>query len=346
MLKISGKRSTMMGSIPQAQAWEAQSLLNRHPLSIPTWPQLPQRSFKEGMILQFCEGFPGIKIDEKKKTVYVEQGGHFTSDLAAFYERVSEENTEAFVISRDYAQGLYYFIDTAAKENKRLSYIKGQVTGPLTFGLSLNGDGGKAVWFDEKYHDVVIKGLKMKAFWQIKMLKKYADKVVIFFDEPILSALSTPVYSGIQEAEILAVLNELAEGIHSYGAIMGVHCCGNMNWGLLAQTNIDIIAFDAYFFGEKVALYPDKINAFLNRGGVLAWGIVPTSDTGKLQSETAASLNNKLEELVLLFTRKGISEDKLRAQMLLTPSCGMGSGSLTTDDAELILELLAELIRV
>jgi len=131
--------------------------------------------------------------------------------------------------------------------------------------------------------------------------------------------------------------------VQKEGALAGVHCCGNMDWGLLAETKIDIIAFDAYFFGDKIALYPEQINKFLERGGILAWGIVPTSDADVLNKETPDTLKEKYIELLNLYEQKGIKTDLIKNKVMLTPSCGMGSGSLSIKDTETVLELLYEL---
>jgi len=162
--------------------------------------------------------------------------------------------------------------------------------------------------------------------------------VVIFFDEPVLSALGAAAYMMIHNEDVINGLNEVVEISHNAGALAGVHCCGNMDWGLLASTRIDIIAFDAYFYGAKVALYPEEIQAFLERGGFMAFGLVPT-DVEKLRTETPDSLRTKHESIIQKFVSKGIAENLLREQVLFTPSCGMGA--LLESDAATVLRLLA-----
>ena len=330
----------MMGSMPHLTPQEAVQALEQFPLTIPAWPQLPKRSFKEAMIPQYTEAFPGIQVDEDEKRIWMQVDGDLPNSMAEFYEHIVEEHVDAFAISADYAAGLHYTLQQLASDNTKLPFLKGQVTGPFTFGLGLADQERRSVWFDEQYRDIVLKGLGMKALWQIQQLQPYTEQVVIFFDEPVLSALGTPAYMMIQDEDVVNGLNEVFEVAHNAGALTGVHCCGNMDWGLLAVTNIDIIAFDAYFYGDKVALYPDNINAFLQRGGMLASGLVPTGDVEKLRTETADSLKQKHEALIQEFVGKGIAEEMLRAQFLFTPSCGMGT--LSQDDTALVLDLLAQ----
>ncbi|MBN2441862.1 MAG: hypothetical protein JXJ04_10960 [Spirochaetales bacterium] len=332
------KNTAMIGSLPHTSGETALALLDKYPLSIPTWPQLPKRSFKESMIPQSSEGFPGIKVDEANKKIWVQRDDSLLDEMTQFYENVIEEKTDSFALSPDYALGFHAFCEQFQKKG-RLPIAKGQVTGPFTFGLGMNDNEGKAVWFDEQYRDVVIKGLLMKALWQIQKLSQVADKVVIFFDEPIFSALGTPGYLGIGDEDVIATLNELVEGCHANNAAVGIHCCGNMDWGLLAKTDIDIIAFDAYGYGEKVALYPEALTSYLKRGGILGWGLVPTLDSETLHKETETGIRKVYTDLLNLFVQKGISESTLTTQIIVTPSCGMGT--LSKDEAELVLKYLS-----
>jgi hypothetical protein len=335
--------TTMIGSLPFVNAEDALGLLDQYPLSLPAWPQLPKRSFKEAMTVQYSEGFPGIRINEQDERVWIEQDDALLNAMATFYELVLAEQIDPFAISPDYAQGLHGFVRRQRTGNGKLPSAKGQSVGPVTLGLSLSDSGGKAAWFDEQYRDVVIKGLAAKAVWQVRTLAACAEKPVLFLDEPIFSALGTSAYLGIQDEDVIAALNEIVDRLHAENAKVGSHCCGNMDWSLLTKTSIDIIAFDAFSYGDKVTLYPDAIAGFLDRGGILAWGIVPTASAELVAQATAGNLKARMVDLEKLFTGKGISRDLLLTQRMLTPSCGMGN--LAPGDARRVLELLSEVAR-
>jgi hypothetical protein len=278
------------------------------------------------MIPQYSEGFPGIQVDETEKKIWVEMNDDLMTPMGEFYEKVVAEDTDSFQISDDYAAGFAAFMKSREGQDK-LPLVKGQITGAFTFGLGLNDQNMKAVWFDPQYKDVVMKGLIMKAYWMIRELQKVAEKVVIFFDEPIFSALGTPAYMSIKDEDITEVLNEIADAIHS-----------------IARTKLDMIAFDAYEFGEKVTLYPDDVIAFLNRGGILAWGLIPTISIGEdaqIMKESEKTLNTRFQELQKVFADKNFPEDKLMEQMFFTPSCGMGS--IIPNAAERVLQLITQI---
>ena len=74
------------------------------------------------------------------------------------------------------------FIDELERRKVRFEYLKGHVTGPLTFSLSIPDQNKKPIYYDADMLDVIVKAISQKAVWQIKELQKYADKVIIFID--------------------------------------------------------------------------------------------------------------------------------------------------------------------
>jgi methionine synthase II (cobalamin-independent) len=335
-------QSFMIGSMPHKRVEEAFAVLDRFPLDIPTWPQLPARSFVEGMIPQCSEGFPGIRIDAEEKSIRLDRSSGLVEAMTEAYEAVIAEDRDYFAISADFAQGLHRFLERSGNDGPR-HVAKGQITGPFTFGLGLNDDEGKAIWWDDGYRDLIYGGLALKGAWQVEKMKEVAERVIMFCDEPILSALGTPAYMGVRNEEVVEGLNRVIDPVKAAGAIVGMHCCGNMDWAITTQANLDVISFDAYEFGNKSIIYASEISGFLERGGYLAWGIVPTGDPDAVARETVDSLVERMDRLIKLFADAGVDETVLLKRSLYTPSCGVGS--LPEESGARVLELLAGLKR-
>lgn len=327
--------TTGIGSLPHTDASEACRLV-LHTFDIPFWPQLPGLSFRELMIPQFSEGMPFLKVDEKRGTVWIERDGNA---LTRFYETYSEDME--LPISETSAKGLHAFRHEVAGRHFR--YLKGHITGPLTFTLGLKETGGRLVYFDEELREIALMLLKAKIRWQIRILQHYADRVVIFIDEPVLSALGTSSFIGVAPEEALRLLRETADVIQNAGGIAGIHCCSKADWPLVISSNVRIISFDAYDYVETISLYPAEFSAFLRSGGYLAWGIVPTTEA--IQEEDTESIAHRLERGIELLT-KSLPSDLLISQILLTPSCGTGARSLAeTEKVFRILNALGSAMR-
>jgi methionine synthase II (cobalamin-independent) len=307
--------TTGIGSLPHKDPQDACRLV-LETCDIPFWPQLPQLSFHELMIPQFSEGLPFLKIDETKEKIWIERDGG--DALTRFYETCTEDCKIA--ISGRYAKGLYAFM--RAIKDERFKFLKGQVTGPLTFTLGLKDPEGKLVYFDEELREICLLLLKAKVRWQSEILKPYAEKIIIFMDEPILSALGTSSYIGVDSGEALRLLRETADVIRQEGGIPGIHCCSKADWPLVIKSNVTVISFDAYDYIETISLYPSEFTDFLKGGGYLAWGIVPTTDF--IREEDTYSLKRRFDK-GLETLAKSMPADLLLSQVMLTPSCGTGS---------------------
>nr|NIS74514.1 hypothetical protein [Deltaproteobacteria bacterium] len=217
--------------------------------------------------------------------------------------------------------------------------IKGHVTGPLTFSLSITDNNKRPIYFNEEMRELSLELLKGKVRWQIKALQPYAEKVILFIDEPILSALGTSAYLGVDSNDALRLLSELTRYIKDANALAGIHCCSKADWPLVLAAQPDIFNFDAYFFWDTLGLYPDALSSFINSGGFIAWGVVPTTEA--IRNVTLPGLREQLERGLASLEKAGISPDKLRKQAILTPSCG--TGSLEPEDAIRVFSLLREL---
>jgi hypothetical protein len=329
---LGGFHTTGIGSLPHTEPEKACRIVFDS-VDIPFWPQLPHRSFHELMVAQYSEGFPFIRIEGED--IYVERAEEDT--LSTFYEAIAEN--KGFPISKEYAAGLYAFLNMLKQGGRRLEMVKGHVTGPLTFTLSLTDTGKRPIFFDEELRELSLELLKGKVRWQIEMLRPYAEDVLIFIDEPILSALGTSTYIGVNIAEASRLLKELVRYIKDSGAIAGVHCCSKGDWNLVLSSEPDVFSFDSYFYWDSLEIYPEEIRHFINNGGYIAWGIVPTTEA--IRSVSLSGLREQLERGLSAVKRIGVAHERLSRQSILTPSCG--TGSMRTEDAERVFQLLKEL---
>jgi methionine synthase II (cobalamin-independent) len=324
----------MIGSLPYKDPDKACAVVTRYMKDVPCWPQLPKRAYVENMYTQFSQGFPGIVVTESK--TYVNRAQDLTRPLEQFYTDYMANDFGKYPVTAEYAAGLHKFLSLT---NLAPRAVKGQVTGPVSWGMTITDETGKAIIYDETFADVVPKFLRLKASWMEHALKPLSKDTIIFLDEPYMSAFGS-VGMQLSRDQVISLLDETFAGIDG---IKGVHCCGNTDWSVLLQTQVDIVNFDAYNYAGSLALYPAEVKKLLDRGGAVAWGIIPT-DTESIMKESVNSLKDRLEEAMSLFTRKGIPFKQLIGQGLLTPACGLPT--VTEQTAERALELLAELSAV
>jgi hypothetical protein len=74
-----------------------------------------------------------------------------------------------------------------SRNGSALVAIKGQVTGPITFGMGLKDHQGRAVYYDLNARDAAVKLLALKAAYQVRTFKAFGCPVIVFLDEPALA---------------------------------------------------------------------------------------------------------------------------------------------------------------
>jgi hypothetical protein len=336
--------ATGIGSMPFTDVQQAVDVSLSKVGNAPFWPQLPQLSFNEKMEMQYSEGMPSIVIDRDKERVYFDTSSDYYDKLAEFYEAYlaamdpenGNGNCASMAITPEFSKGIYAMEDRLRTLGRKLPFIKVQTTGPCSFALTIVDENKRAIYYNDEFRDVVIKALAMKCRWQIQKFQPFAEQVICFVDEPILSAFGSSTYVSLKREDVVSHLAEMTAAIHADGAIAGIHCCGNTEWSILVDAGVDIINFDAYGYGETIVMYPDAIRKHLKRGGMLAFGIIPTSKA--IREETVQSLEDRIERLIDQLASKEIDRQLIVDQALLTPSCG--TGLLEPEDALRVFELL------
>jgi len=90
---------------------------------------------------------------------------------------------------------------------------------------------------------------------------------------------------------------------------------------------------------DTMLIYKKEVRTFLERGGIMAWGIVPTTDS--IKDVTIGDLMDKMTSAVDRLVDSGIDQKLIIENSLITPSCGTGTMPLA--EAEKAMTLTHEL---
>ncbi len=329
--------ATAIGSFPHVDPGGALELIQSCLPDAPAWPQLPKRGLKENMCPQFSHGMPALRLDMEAGKISFQIGDDLMTELEAFYTKVIEDDLDYFALTPDYALGFEALIN-CLNQGRRYPYIKGCVTGPITFGLTITDQDRKPSLYYPELFDAMTKTMALKARWQIKQLAPFCDRVIISIDEPYLASVGSALVS-LQVDEVIEKLNEVIASIHQVGAIAGIHCCANTDWSILMRTEVDILSFDAFGYAKNLLLYTGQIREFFDRGGCLAWGITPSTDD--IDREDTSSLWGRLMASWERLEESGFTRRELIDRSLITPSCGMGT--VTVEQCQKILKINYEI---
>lgn len=335
--------ATLIGSLPLTDPDAAVRLVMRHLDEAPIWPELPRRTLMEGMVESHSGGLPCLRVDEEAGKVRIDTAGDCAAELTAFYERAmaAEESRDfsAFAVSAAHASALEPAARAMEASGRTYPFIKVQCVGPVSFGLQLTDMDDKPLYYDETYQDVLTRQVALQSCWMVHRFRSYGRHVIAFLDEPSLAAFGSSGYLGVLREDVVRRLGAAAAALKAEGAVVGVHVCGNTEWPMIIEAGADLLNYDAYAYGPSMLIYAAEVERFLRTGGILAWGIVPTSEA--IRAETAGALEKRFFDLVDGLAGRGVDRELILSRSMLTPSCGMGS--MAEPDAIRVVETLAEL---
>lgn len=299
--------TTAMAIMPHRNANQALELVLS--LDVPFWPQLPHLSYYEDMYVQASEHFPGIVLDLEKRTV------RFSMEkfISEFEETMAHFNEPEYLdVSETYSAVYNRFLDLDLSD---CPAIRGQLEGPISFGFHVLDQDDRPILFNDTIRPFMIEFMAKRVNVQMNRLKNLNANAFMFIDEPglqfLFSALSG--YGDVAAKGDMEVFFSLIERPR------GVHLCGNPDWDFLLGLDLDILSLDVYSNGEVFVAYVQSIRRFLDRGGVIVWGIVPTNFE-PFEKEDLDSLEKRLTQLWSFLADEGIDRQFLLSRSMLSPA--------------------------
>lgn len=299
-------------------------------LDIPFWPQLPHVSYYEDMYVQASENFPGIVLDMEKQTL----GFSLDKFMVELEDALARfEDPEFFDISPQYSAVYHKFLDMDLADRPA---IRGQLEGPISFGLNVKDQNDRPILFDDTVRPFMLEFMAQRVNVQLARLKQLNPNAFMFVDEPGLQFL----FSALSGYSDIAAKGDLDTFFAAIERPRGVHLCGNPDWDFLLGLDLDVLSLDVYSNGEVFKNYARAIRRFLDRGGVLVWGLVPTNFE-PFGQEDQASLEARLTDIWDTLDRSGIDRDWLLSRSLLSPA----TCCLVNPDGEKTVDRAFDLVR-
>ena len=278
-------------------------------MDIPFWPQLPHVSYTEDMYVQAAEHFPGILLDMENRIL------RFSMEkfIIEFEETMAHfDEPEYFDISKEYSVVYHRFLEMDLSDRPA---IRGQLEGPISFGFNILDQDKRPILFEDTVRSFMLEFMSKRINVQLERLKQMNSNAFMFVDEPGLQFL----FSALSGYDSTKAKSDMEDFFAMIQRPRGIHLCGNPDWDFLLGLDLDILSLDVYQNGEIFASYSKSIKRFLDRGGVIAWGIVPTNFE-PFEAETINTLGERLEEVWNFLANKGIDREFLISRSLISPA--------------------------
>mgnify|MGYP002396036263 CR=1 FL=1 len=318
-------RTTAMGIMPHRDVDKALELALS--LDIPFWPQLPNVSLYEDMYVQTSENFPGIAIDfEKGRLVF--NTSRFEEELNDYFAKM--DNPETYVLTTEYSMVFKRFLSRNLQGYKA---IRGQITGPISFGFKVLDENFKPIIYNEEVKTILFDFIQKKVNVQYQELKTKNKNAFVWVDEPGLGYVFSGL-SGYNDQQAKEDYYNFVQGLESP---KGLHLCADVNLPYLLELGIEILSFDSFQIGFMPKEYTESVAEFIKKGGIISWGIVPT-ESSVLSVQTpeklASTLSNYWE---VISENTGLDSGQIAEQALIAPArcCLKDIATETTEECEI-----------
>jgi hypothetical protein len=306
-------RATGVGGLPHEDpAGAVDGVLAAFP-EVPYAPGLPNRGPFEQIVWNDATTLPGLEVVEGR--LIVDRAADHAAAMEQVYLDFVEGNAAAYGPSPETYSGL---LELASRDLSSAVLVKGQVTGPVTFGMQVVDTEKRPVLYDEVYADLLAKMLALRAkAVEERLAATGVGETLVVLNEPYWASLGSTVVPVAEETVRLAFedIASLVEGG------LGVHCCSNTDWTFVMDLDPAVISLDAYQTSAEFLLYAEQAAAYLERGGIVAWGVVP-ADARLFAEESETSLISRMAAIRAAMAEY-VDPALLVRQSLITPSCGI-----------------------
>ncbi|RXE55950.1 hypothetical protein ABH15_07015 [Methanoculleus taiwanensis] len=334
MLPQMDLHATGIGALPHLDPDAAcRSVLAAFP-RVPYAPTLPNRGLLERIVFCDSEHLPGRVLADERLTV--DTSGSHAPAMEQILLDYLEGNAAPYAVGEAYGSAFHRMLSFDLSD---VLVFKFQLTGSVTFGMQVVDERKRPIHYDPEYADVLNKMIALRAKWCETVMRERtgAKRTLIVLDEPYLAALGSSVVPVDEEV----VRSSVSDAAGLLEGSLGIHCCSNTDWGFLMSLEPAVISFDAYQHAREFLLYADDLAAYLEAGGVIAWGIVP-SEPHLYAAESLDALFDRFMQIRSKVTDL-VGDRLFNERSLITPTCGIRLADVP--DAEAIMQTAAELSR-
>ena len=222
-------KTTAMGIMPHTNVGRALELALS--LDIPFWPQLPNISFYEDMYAQTSQNLPGIVIDPNDERISFNTT-KFEEELGDYSQRMAEPGT--FALIQRYSVTYHQFL---AKNLQAYPAIRGQVTGPVSFGFRVTDEDSRPIIYNDGVRAILFDFIQRKVNMQYRQLRGKNQNAFVWLDEPGLGW----VFSGLSGYNDVQARQEYQSFLAGLEGPRALHLCANVNLPYGSQVTFKLL---------------------------------------------------------------------------------------------------------
>lgn len=318
---------SMLGPLPHTDADTVWPLVLERLRQLPPLPLLAPEG--EQLLALAVDGFPGALFDHEQLHWDVLATHAALHELYVAYLRRHAASRSLELVA----------IRSVEEQRGLLRFAYGITTiqwGPFSLALMLVNDQHETALGDPTTVDALCKHLSLRLEWQAETLLRWGKPVLQWLYEPYLELVGSP-FVPWGWTELRAALGETfayQRGVR--GVWIGQHADLPE---LLTDTLVEVLGL-ALPSPEQAALWAPTLSAFVQRKGVIGWGIIPTTSEG-LRNSSAARLATRFGQVLQALDAHGLPTERIIQASIIMPEDTLDR--LSPTDAERAMRLTSEL---
>lgn len=309
MPKISLK-SFPVGALPYEDDATTTKMMLKLFEKVPYLALLPKADANEHLLYRTFSGIPNITFKDKR--------AFLSNDFAKLKQDVlvldnafnnpTAENLEVFAADSFFLPKYMLILNRLKPAHTVINLM-----GPFSASQMMITEGNKQVLADKLYRKLLVEAVVVRALWFVQEIKSFSPNTtpIIVLEEPLLYKIGE-VKRGNEDITKEVIVNFFAktiEKIQASGAKVCIQSFEKCDWQIPLEAGVDIISFDAYNNPNNINIISEKINAFLQKGGVINWGIVPVKNETIIKSTSVEKIYDRFISTVNALVVAGVDEN-------------------------------------
>jgi len=301
-----------VGALPYDNIKQTTAMMAKLFSQIPFVALLPNLSPEDTITKRLFENIPGIVYENEELVINpgVSNYKENMTKLEKAFNSPNMHNLAAYGFKADFLEKYFQMIKKFQSKNAIFN-----IPGPLSVSQMLDNYAEQHVIVDKSYRRLSVRAVCVKALWIIEKIKQVCSETVpiIILEEPMLGQLNSIKKTNPEKDNdfIADLLREVTRKLKKAGAIVGVQCFEKCDWSIPIKAGVDLISCDAYNNPNNLAIIPEILTDFLEKGGIINWGIVPVTSDQIVQGLKIDYLEKRLSATIDGVILSGVPEELL-----------------------------------
>lgn len=303
-------RTLPYGPIPYDNVSAAAKMMAKLFEQMPYLPLMPNIDANDSLLKRTLSGIPGMVFDGDGAVTFMPSIKGYKENLVKLekaFNKAVEKHLDAYAFESVFLEKYFALIKKFRSANACINLL-----GPFTLSQLLKNADGTQLLLEKSYRKLFIQSICVKALWLTKKIRAINPDIVpiLILEEPLAGIFGNVKRENqdITADLVVHIYERIVERLHSENILVAVQSKEKCDWTIPIRAGVDLISFDAYNNPNNLCIIPEAITEFIERGGMINWGIVPVMTESMVKSLNIEYVTDRLKATIAGLVLAGVSE--------------------------------------